>query len=60
MKNLFLVTIISTFLLIWAAMSPSLQGMDLSTQLSYVANQTMQHISDMLSPLVNMYYRYFY
>jgi hypothetical protein len=60
MKNLFLMSLGATFVLVWMAMSPSLKGMDFSTQLSYVANQTMQHINDMLSPLMDMYYRYFY
>jgi CBS domain containing-hemolysin-like protein len=57
-KTLFLSSFIIIFILVGLSMAPMLQGMPISSQLANVASTTMQYIRDMMSPLVDFYYRH--
>jgi hypothetical protein len=58
LKSLFFTVVVMSFVLVWMSMSPMMQGMSLSVQLSYVANMTMQYLHQFLAPFIDFYYRH--
>lgn len=57
-KTMLLTIVLVTFALVWMSIGPSMQGMSFSVKMSNVANTTIEYLRQMLSPIMDFYYRY--